>query len=156
MGTEAVDAALRLLTHRARSRDEVRRHLERRGFAAAEVGAALDRLEGMAYLDDREFARTWVIERIRLKRLGPRRLRAELVKKGIAQEIIDLALSEAFPEGEEELARSAADAWIEKRRVAGLDLQNDPGARRRLFAYLARRGFTSGVIEENMRRLTES
>ncbi|MFL6252044.1 MAG: hypothetical protein ACJ75N_16250, partial [Actinomycetes bacterium] len=45
-------AALRLLTTRARTRAELRQRLEGRGFEAAAVAEALDRLERVGLIDD--------------------------------------------------------------------------------------------------------
>jgi regulatory protein len=73
-------------------------------------------------------------------------LTAELRRKGVAQEDADAAIEEAFREadvGEAELAQQLA-----RKRFNSLSGLAQPVARRRLTAYLARRGFSPAIIRE--------
>jgi regulatory protein len=130
------ERALNFLSYRPRSREEVRRNL-RKKIKEENVEAVIARLTRTGLLDDREFARYWVDNRIRFNPRGARALRQELWEKGIADEIISEVL-EGFEE--EEAARRAAEAGA--RRLAGAEPKDFC---RRLAAYMTRRGFSYGV-----------
>ena len=139
----ARDAALTLLSYRPRSAAELRRRLARKGFEAEVVEACVDGLGDLGVVDDAAFAEGFVRDRVRLRPHGRRRLRQELRAKGVDDETASAAIDEVM-EGEDasdlDLARAAAARW---RPRAG----EEPGrARRRLFAFLARRGFGGDAI----------
>ncbi|MEO6045220.1 MAG: regulatory protein RecX [Tepidiformaceae bacterium] len=79
----AHEAALRLLSHRARSETEMRTRLAMRGIEPAAVVEEIQRLQRAGLLDDEKFARAWVEDRRRLAPRGRRMLRYELLGRGI-------------------------------------------------------------------------
>ncbi len=149
----ARDAALTLLAHRARSRDELRRRLGRKEFPEPVVAETLAWLEERGYVDDRAFAESFVRDRLRLKPRGRFGLRRELGRKGVDPEIAEAAIDAAMEtEGvnENDLARNAAAAWARKNgsalRKAGRSREAWRKARRRLYGHLARRGFAPDAV----------
>lgn len=159
---EAREAALRLLSHRARSRREVEQRLRKKGFAPGVVSDTADQLVRLGYLDDAAFARAFVADRLRLRPRGRRALAAELRKKGVASSHIDAALDEAFREegtSERAIARELAEGWLRRQgaplRRALLGRERTPDgekALRRFQGFLSRRGIAGGlalqVLEE--------
>ena len=149
------EAALRLLSHRARSRAELRSRLHQKGFPAAVIRTCLDKLEERGLVDDASFARAFVRDRLRLRPRGRRLLTAELGKRGVAPEVIEGAIAEVFDDegaSEEALAEGAALAWLRRQPAEVARALADPDftdrrerARRRLHGYLARRGFTGAT-----------
>ena len=136
--------ALRLLTMRARTEEELKDRLLRLGFADSVVASVLARLKELGYLNDMQFARDWALERIELKGYGRALIRFELIKKGIKPSLVDEVLEEVFSTVDEfELARHVATGRSKAYR--GLDPET---ARRRLISYLARRGFEFPTIEK--------
>lgn len=137
-GWQAREAALRLLGVRPRSAAELSRRLRMKGFAAEEVEPVLARLGELGMLDDAAFAGMLARDRVRLRPQGRRRILGELRAKGVDEDTARAAVSEALESertDEAELARRAAAKW---RPRPG----EDPAkARRRLHAFLARRGF---------------
>ena len=135
-------AALKQLANRARSSDEIRRALARQGYGRDEVAAVLARLTACRYLDDADFARTWVTTRARRSSIGPARLTRELQAKGIADPLIAAAL------------RALAEEWntteganeAVRRKLPSLRGLPPAVARRRLAAFLERRGYSPDVI----------
>lgn len=144
---QALDAALRLLGHRPRAEQELRERLTRRGFPAEAVAAALARLRDYGYVDDAAFARAWVESRTGAAARGRRLLLHELRAKGVDPEIAARTLAEV-PD-ELEVARALAEK--KARALRGLDAST---FRRRLGAYLHRRGFTTEVIASVVRQLS--
>lgn len=142
MADELKARALRLLAQREHSRAELARKLS--GHAPPEeIDILLDRLTELDLLSDARFAASYV--RAKAPRFGVARLRHELAQRGIAPELIDLALSEALGEGKEraddELAR-AREIWLRKFGSAPTDARE--WARQARF--LQGRGFSAGLI----------
>ena len=138
-GRGALPKAVDLLARRPHFRAELAAKLERRGFSDAEVDAALARLDELGYLDDRGTAAAWVRSTVERKCWGPRRLRAELGRRGVEETIVDAVVPPAFPGGERPIAERAAERWRGR----------DPRA---LARHLERRGFSSAVIIEIVER----
>ncbi len=138
----AYEAAVVLLTARDRTRSNLRRVLMARGFAEADLEVALDRLTQHGYLDDRRFASTWARSRLRVKPMGPLRLRQELIAKGVEEHLVREVLKDLYDEGEEEAAARRAMA------SRASTLRHLPAASRtgRLTRFLQRRGFSTHVI----------
>lgn len=146
-------AALNLLAHRARSREELRSRLDRKEFPEPVVQTTLGWLEERGYVDDRAFAEAFVRDRLRLKPRGRFGLLRELGRKGVAPEVAEAAIGAVMAaEGvdEEALAREAAGAWARKNRSAlrkaSRSKEGRLGARRRLYGHLARRGFAPDAV----------
>ncbi len=138
----ARDAALRLLTVRARSVGELRDRLIRKRFTSAACERVIDDLLAAGLLDDRSFARLWADERVRLRPVGRRRLTAELRSRRISPKLADEVADEVYAEHtERELAGRALD-----RRLRRLSGEPTPDDVRRLQAHLLRRGFSHEVV----------
>ncbi len=170
------ESALNYLSYRPRSAREVEMRLRKKSHSPAQIETVMQRLRRRGYVDDREFARFWVNNRMSFSPRGPRLLRSELRQKGVPQEVVDEVLSEqaetqtALQEQAEEVAVEYGIA--EDEPVAGTDLANalalakkrmrtygnlDPQvARRRLSGFLARRGYGYDVIDAVMRRVYSS
>jgi len=144
----AYEHALNFLSYRPRSEAEVRRHLCKKTVGDEVVEAVIERLTRAGLLHDREFARYWVENRLQFSPRGARALRHELWEKGVPASIITDTLSDF---DEEAAARQVAEARA--RRLAHLD---PPDFRRRLGAYLARRGFSYTVIEPLVEEMLEA
>ncbi len=146
----AHEAALRALERRRRTRRELERRLAEKGFEPPVIAEVLDRLARVGLVDDLEYARAFLRERLGRRAVGARLVRGQRLARGVPGEIADRVLAESGTGEEAELPRSESDrarravAQI-ARRYAGLD----PATRkRRLMAALARRGFDFEVIAE--------
>ncbi|MGE5484501.1 MAG: regulatory protein RecX [Ignavibacteriales bacterium] len=139
------EIALRYLTGRAASSLEVARMLRRKGVDPAETAEVVRRLEGIGYIDDRRFATEWASLRCEhrgSRRLGREGLKSGLIRRGIEPRIAADVVDEVMTE-EQELR--AATELAARRAVCYTHLE--PEARqRRLWSYLARRGFRARVI----------
>ena len=138
----AWEAAVALLAMRARSSEEIRRRLRQRHFSLAEIDAAIDRLTAAGYLNDAAFAEQWARARQERQALGPGRLARELKAKGVGEPEVAAALDAL--QRERDVGEVAAEAAA--RRLKGLRGLPPEVARRRLAAFLERRGFSTEVI----------
>jgi SOS response regulatory protein OraA/RecX len=159
------EAALHLLTSRARTRQELRRKLRGKGFATSRVDSCLDRLEEKGLLDDAAVASAFVRDRLRHRPRGRSRLTSELRAKGVDVDVAEDAIARVFEDEEvsdARLARESAEAWLRRQGpaiVGSLAAQPGPArdkATRRLYGYFARRGFGGEAVTdaiEHARRL---
>jgi regulatory protein len=140
----AWESALRLLTYRERSRKELRDKLAEKEYSPEAVAATIEKLERLELIDDEKFARLWVNSRVNFKPRAAWLIGRELREKGIDPEISGRVLDEIIPpERERAAARELAE-----RRVRHYRGEPTETARRKLFSYLARRGFSSETIRE--------
>lgn len=130
-------AALRLLTARDRSSQELKERLGR-NYTSEEVEETICYLQEVGYLDDLRYAKNYVENRNRNRPTGNYLLRLELGKKGIADQIIEEVLNQ--PEIEYELALQVAE-----QRLGSLARVDALARVRRLYGLLQRRGFPSAT-----------
>jgi len=141
----AYDLAIRYLSYRPRSREEVRRHLVKKKVPEIRIAEALERLHQRGYVDDWEFARFWIRNRDRFKPMGSRALQFELRQKGIDDEIVVALLAEV---DEEASAYRAAQTRISRYRGS-----THQAFQQKLSALLRRRGFGEYTIRDVVLRL---
>jgi len=145
----ALEAAFRLLTRRPRSEREIRDRLERHGFAPPVIDAVIAKLEAWRYVDDEEFARYWVEQREANRPRGRRLLEQELWQKGIDREIVRATLDEA------NLDETAAALELARAKLPSYRRLEPAVARRRLGAFLQRKGFSYETVRTVLRELGE-
>jgi regulatory protein len=140
---------LRALERRSFARVDLGRRLIRKGHPRPAVDAALDRAAGLGLLDDAEFARNYVQTRAARGR-GPARLTRDLMAMGLERGLIDRALAAEWPEGGD---RTGMPSALAAKRAAQLGDLPRPVKRRRVLAYLARRGFAGRDISDLVSRV---
>lgn len=94
--------ALRYLTVRMRSEFEMRQYLTKKQVAADEIDAIIDYLYSYHYLDDRQFAESFIRDKLRFNPCGRLKLVMALKEKGIDDFIIEDALASEYPPEMEE------------------------------------------------------
>lgn len=145
------DQALRLLEFRARSVSELRGKLMKTGAPAGDVEAVIARLREQRLLDDAEFARQFARKKVLGTGASRRRIVQELARKGVARDLADAAV-EGLHEREGIDPSAAIHRVAEKKWQALRDLDAFT-RKRRLYAFLARRGFNPDEIRVAMHRL---
>ncbi len=139
----AFELAVRALSRRERTVQEVQAWLAGRDVDPDEAEEAIERLVDMGQLDDERYAALFSEDKRELFGWGPDRIRAALIEKGVAR---PLAESVTGGESHSELAECAAD--LLDRRGGCLD---DDSGRGRALAFLARRGYELEVAYEAVR-----
>jgi regulatory protein len=138
--------ALRILSYRALPAGEIERRLVRKGHLPAVAGEVVAGLVAAGLIDDVEFARHFARTRARRLRFGPGRLTRDLRRLGIGESAARHAVEHALAEDGVDtlvLLREAAEKKL--RGLAGIE----PAARRRrLKAYLLRRGFAATDVRQ--------
>jgi regulatory protein len=140
---------LRALERRGFARADLGRRLVRKGHPGEAVEAALERAAGLGLLDDAAFARNYVETRTARGR-GPSRLTRDLLAMGVERSVINLALAAEWPE---DCDRTSVPQALAAKRAAQLGDLPRAVKRRRVLAFLARRGFAGRDISEMVSRL---
>lgn len=151
----AQEIALRALERTRRTRQELERRLKERDIEADAAHEALNRLERVGLIDDLEYARAFLREKLGRRAVGARLLRGQLVARGILGAVADqameeLAAAESDSSNRTELDRAVRAAAQFARRYARLDAKT---RRQRLSAALVRRGFDYDTVAEALRSL---
>jgi regulatory protein len=142
----AAAMAQRLLAVTDRSRVELQRRLERRGYAPETAIEAVDRLQARGWVDDKRLAED--VARRRLSHgYGRRRVVADLVSRGVDAETVNRTAA-GLGEGQADAVRIAAD----RLRRSHSGPLTDPEVRR-LAAALQRRGFDMSDIRGVLRQM---
>lgn len=130
--------AVDLISRRLRSEREIRDYAFRKQWTKSNTERVIERLKARGYLDDRRFAELFFSSRHQSGRYSLKRIRLDLVKKGISSDIID------------DLCRangdSAALLKLINKRINKYDDEN------KLIAYLARNGFRYDDIKAALDR----
>lgn len=130
--------AVDLISRRLRSEREIRDYAFRKQWTKSNTERVIKRLKARGYLNDQRFAELFFSSRHQSGRYSLKRIRLDLVKKGISSDIID------------DLCRangdSAALLKLIKKRINKYDDEN------KLIAYLARNGFRYDDIKAALDR----
>jgi regulatory protein len=135
--------AFLLLKFRLRSENELKARLKQKGFLPEVAESTVNFLKAKEFIDDRVFAKGWVSSRLK-RPLGLRKIKLELVQKGVAKEIIQEALAQA----NEQYSEGQTVSQLAKQRFAKLTGIDPLKAKARVYGYLMRRGFSPDVIME--------
>jgi regulatory protein len=133
------NTALDLLAARAYSVADLRRKLLRKEFSTDEVEQAIERLLSNGLLDDQKYA------------VARRRIKQELWRKGIAGAAADAAVDSVMED--EDFDAEVAIERVARKKLASLGDLDDMVRRRRLYGFLARRGYDLNEINSVVDRL---
>jgi regulatory protein len=136
---DAKAAAIRLLAHRARTRGYLDRRLRGKGLAVEAVEEALGDLERAGYVNDEQYARDRIAALLRKSKQGPLALIHKLVQDEVDGDLAERIVHETLRD--EDLSEWALEVAMQ--RVSRLRDLEPETARRRLYGYLKRRGFSN-------------
>ena len=145
----AYRTALRCLELRSYARSDLARRLARKGHPRQAVETALERVAVLGLLDDEAYARSYVRTRAARGR-GPSRLVRDLLAMGVQRLFIDRAVAAEWPEGSDRTSMPQALATKRALQLGSLPRQTK---RRRVLAYLARRGFSGREVTEMVEKV---
>lgn len=140
---------LAALGRRGFARRDLERRLVHRGHPRDAARAALDRAANAGLIDDRQYAMSYAQVKAARGR-GPARLLRDLFAMGVDRAIAEEAIAAAWPGEEREAEATLA---LARKRAGQLGAIPRPAKRRRLLAYLARRGFTGREVRAVVSRV---
>jgi len=141
--------ALLFLKIRPRSEKEIKENLKKKRADDATIEKILIVLREKRFVNDEEFAKWWVRQRVVFRPKSSRVIRIELVQKGISKEVIDTALTAEIEDGGKlndlELARKIVEKKIGKyKHLPKYELYQKLGG------FLSRRGFDWDTIKRSI------
>lgn len=145
------DRALNMLAANPRSERELRRRLVQKGEPEARVDAALARLVASGVVNDETFARQFTRSRVLGRGASRRRVRDELFKRGVSGQAAAQAIAEVFED--EQVDETALVEAAARKKLRGLGSVDEVTRRRRLYAFLMRRGYDSAQIRDAIVRV---
>ncbi|MEX0601745.1 MAG: RecX family transcriptional regulator [Bacteroidota bacterium] len=149
--TRATRTAVNYLSYRPRSSKETAQHLIRKGHSSELARRVVQQLTRQGMINDLEFARMFVRDKVKRKPVGKALLRQSLLEKGISPPVAEQVLKEYISDEEQQVAAEKLAA--RRLNLAHATFQKlDPVRRKkRLLEYLLRRGFSSEVAHKTVR-----
>ena len=134
---EAKDAAFKLLSFRMRSIAEMRKRLKEKSFSQIEIDHVIDKLTKLNYLNDVEFGKAFVKEKIKNKKIGPKAIKSELFPHQLSPDFVD----ELIETGYKKYKINDLITFHLKRKKIKKNSQMNKSDLSRLNNYLLRKGF---------------
>ena len=147
----AYNYALNLLGARAYSTSALRKKLIQKEYEPADADNAIGRLVDNGLLDDRKYAEQFARSKIVTAGASKRRVQQDLYRKGIKGELATNAIAAVIED--EEIDPAVVIERVARKKLAQLGDLEPLVIRRRLFAFLARRGYELDEIKSVVSRL---
>jgi regulatory protein len=143
--SKAKSMLMRYLSYRARTGKEAHNYLAKKGFSDKLICSVIKEMKERNYINDESFTRDFISYR-KARQYGPKRIRFELLNKGLKKDQVDLLLdSEKNDEQEPNTIRELLN-----RRVP-TDGITDQRWLARQVSFLQRRGFREYLIFKVLR-----
>lgn len=136
------DKALRFMTIRPRSENELEGYLSRKKVPSTIKKEIFSRLKSLDLLDDKKFASWWIEVRQEFSPRSKRILTNELLLKGVNREIIESALNKVDI-NEEKIAVN-----LIKKRESHWKRMEKEKLRQKILSYLLGKGFSWSVAQK--------
>jgi regulatory protein len=146
------DRAMMMLAARGRASGELKRLLVRKGEDPRAVDTVIERLTAAGFLDDEAFSRQFARSKTTTG-TSRRRIEQELGRKGVDRSLAKEAIEQTF--AEENVDEQVAIDRAAEKKLRTLARVDDLTRRRRLYSYLARRGFDADAINGVLARLRQ-
>lgn len=145
-----MEKALFYLSRRSRSAREMSVYLKKKGFRTEHIDSVIDTLSSRGYINDYDFAVSFIRNRISMKKYGVERIKKDLFLKGIDRNIIDKTLEEcnAYSVDEDVLFNMAMKKYNSVKDKKNSYMKTRAFLQSRGFDYDSIRKVLAGVIKE--------
>lgn len=142
--------AIGLLNFKLRTEKEIRDRMWKKEYSKEIIDRTIDYLKRLKYLDDEEYAKRFIKDRVNLKKLGKERIKSELYYKGIDNEIISNQLDELVDQDDQYYTAIE----LAKKKLNTTYKNDDKNARyRKLGGFLQRRGYSMDIVMKVLREV---
>ena len=148
----AYNYALNLLAARPYSTRALHRKLIQKEYSAADSDDAIRRLVDAGLLNDEKYAEQYARSKMLSTGASRRRLTQDLYRKGIKGDVASTAIANVI--ADEEIDTAAVVEQVARKKLAQLGDLEPLVLRRRLFGFLARRGYDVDEIKRVVSSLT--
>lgn len=139
--------AIRFLSIRPRSTYEMKVKLKQLGYDPDVIQITLDKLFQLNYLNDEEYTKNIVEQKIHYQKKGRLLIKQELKQKGVPTEHISRFLDGVDNEEEFQIAMQLASKKWEN------SFGDEITRKRKLIGFLLRRGYSSTIVQQIVRKL---
>jgi len=146
---QAQDIALHYIAYKMRTEQEVRKKLFEKEYTEYIIERVIHFLIEYHYIDDMKYCKSYIKQRLQCNPKGVYVLKMELKQRGIKQSIIDKAIENSDVD---EL--NDAIKLLQKKCLYLDDI--DEKNKKRLFAFLQRRGYSYDIIKEAFAYVTKN
>ena len=143
---EARNKGLYYLQFSGKTENEMRKKLAEQGFSPASVEDAILFLKHYRYLDDEDYARRYVEKNGHKKSI--RQMKFDLRQKGVSDDLVEMIFEDM------EVDESAQILGLLRRKNYDPE-EPDPAKRQKIYAFLARKGFSYDAINSAMKQWSE-
>jgi regulatory protein len=148
----AYNYALNLLAARSYASSALHRKLIQKKYSAADADDVIRRLVDNGLLNDERFAEQYARSKMLSTGASKRRLTQDLYRKGIKGDVATAAIANVVEQ--DEIDPAAVIERVARKKLAQLGNLEPVVLRRRLFAFLARRGYDVDEIKRVVSLLT--
>lgn len=136
------DRALGVLEKSMKTEKGIREYLYSKGYFESSIDKAVDKLIEYGYINDEIFAENYIRTYFHLK--GKRKIKCELVQKGVPDEIVEQKIEELFDEENElETCCNLAKKYLKNK-------QKDAKTMQKAYAHLTSKGFDFDIIKRSV------
>ena len=144
LARRAKNRCMHILEKRDKTEWQLSQQRLKDGYTERSVQAAVDSMKQLGYLDDLRFSQFYIENRKDQK--GSRQLTAELMAKGVPEDIIEKALSESEMPGDTQVIRSL----MEKKHFRPEEASDSETEQ--MIRYFIRKGFSYASVKEAMKQ----
>lgn len=144
---KVIHSALNFLSYRQRSEKEIYDKLKQKGFNESDIETAIEYCKSKNYINDREFAISFINDKVNLNKFGSQRIKFELIRKGISQNIIDEVLDLQWEDEYDtalDLGRNKMYSYRDDDKLARY---------RKLGGFLQRKGYSYDIVNKVLKEL---
>lgn len=147
--SKVTNAALNLISYRQRSIKEIYEKLKGKGYDEVFINKSIEYCKEQNYLNDHQFAESFIRDKQNLNKFGSTRIRYELIKKGVSKDIIEETLN--FDKDEEyNVALTLA-----QKKINSYKGQERNSIYRKLGGFLQRKGYPYDIVTKVLKELLE-
>jgi regulatory protein len=136
--------AYNFLNYKPRTEKEIRKKLKEKKISESSIAKIITILKDLKYLDDNQYAKQYLEEKLANNPKGKRVIAMKLAEKGINREVIKSVVDTSYNEETEiKKAKELLAKYLKKVRAkSGLD------KRQKCYRYLLSRGFDYEIVKE--------
>ncbi len=141
--------ALRFLERSSKTMEQLKAKLLEKGYSEATIERAVEMLENYSLIDDSAYAKQFVSSKQRTA--GRRKIKYELLNRGVDQELIEETLEKQLGENYMEALKALAS-----KKLQSLSKNNEErAAMKKTIDFLLRKGYTYGEVKEVLGNILE-
>lgn len=135
--------AYSFLGYKPRTEKELRKKLKEKKISEGNIEKTLNVLKDLKYLDDNQYAKMFLEEKLNNNPAGKRLISIKLAEKGIKKEVIDSVMTSQYSEDKEKKkAKELLTKYLKKVRA-----KSDMDKKQKCYRYLLSRGFDYEIVK---------